>query len=54
MTPDEEQLLIGCAIMTIGEGDTPLAIPVRLVSINQPVPATNCGSVGEYCDDTCN
>lgn len=45
--------LIGCAVMTIGEGDAPLPIPVRLVSVNNPVPATNCGSLGEYCDSLC-
>jgi len=45
--------MIGCAIMTIGDGDAPLSIPVRLVSVNQPVPATTCGSVGEYCDEKC-
>ena len=53
----EDQLkdfMIGCAIMTIGEGDAPLPIPVRLISVNQPVPATTCGSVGEYCDAKCN
>lgn len=53
----QEQLkdfMIGCAIMTVGQGDAPLPIPVRLVSVNQPVPATNCVSVGEYCDGKCN
>lgn len=48
-----KDFMIGCAIMTIGEGDAPLAIPVRLVSVNQPVPTTTCGSVGEYCDGKC-
>ncbi|MBX3206632.1 MAG: hypothetical protein KF764_16280 [Labilithrix sp.] len=45
--------MIGCAIMTLGDGDAPLTIPVRLVSVNAPVPATTCGSVGEYCDGLC-
>ena len=49
-----EDFLIGCAVMTIGDGDAPLPIPVRLVSVNAPVPTTNCGSVGEYCDGKCN
>ncbi len=48
-----EDFLIGCAIMTIGNGDAPLSIPVRLVSVNVPVPATTCGSVGEYCAGKC-
>jgi hypothetical protein len=48
-----KDFLIGCAIMTVGDGDAPLPIPVRLVSVNQPVPATTCGSVGEYCDGKC-
>jgi hypothetical protein len=46
-------LMIGCAIMTVGEGDAPLPIPVRLVSVSQPIPPTNCASVGEYCDGKC-
>lgn len=53
----EDQLrdfLIGCAIMTIGEGDAPRPIPVSLISVNQPVPTTTCGSVGEYCEARCN
>ncbi|MBX3197029.1 MAG: hypothetical protein KF894_02630 [Labilithrix sp.] len=45
--------MIGCAIMTLGDGDAPLPIPVRLVSVNAPVPTTTCGSVGEYCDGRC-
>jgi hypothetical protein len=48
-----KDFMIGCAIMTIGQGDTPLPIPVRLVSVNKGVPATTCGSVGEYCDSKC-
>ena len=48
-----KDFMIGCAIMTIGDGDAPLPIPVRLVSVNVPVPATTCGSVGEYCDGKC-
>ena len=48
-----KDFMIGCAIMTVGQGDAPLPIAVRLVSVNQPVPPTNCGSVGEYCDFKC-
>ncbi len=48
-----KDFLIGCAIMTVGDGDAPLPIPVRLVSVSAPVPATTCGSVGEYCDGLC-
>ncbi|MDF2692242.1 MAG: hypothetical protein K0S65_625 [Labilithrix sp.] len=48
-----KDFLIGCAVMTLGEGDAPLPIPVRLVSVNAPVPSTTCGSVGEYCDGQC-
>ena len=52
-TRDLRDFLIGCAVMTVGEGDAPLPIPVRLVSVSQPVPATQCGSVSEYCDEKC-
>jgi hypothetical protein len=45
--------LIGCAIMSVGDGNLPLEIPVRLVSVNTPVPATKCGSVGEFCAGSC-
>lgn len=45
--------LIGCAIMTVGAGDAPLPIPLRLVSVSAPVPATTCGSVGEFCEGQC-
>ncbi len=48
-----KDFLIGCAIMTVGDGDAPVPIPVRLVSVNAPVPATTCGSVGEYCAGAC-
>ena len=48
-----KDFMIGCAIMTIGDGDAPLSIPVRLVSVNVPVPPTTCGSVGEYCAGSC-
>lgn len=48
-----QDFLIGCAVMTIGEGDAPLPIPVHLVSAGTPVPVTKCGSVGEYCDGRC-
>ena len=45
--------LIGCAIMTVGDGDAPVPIPLRLVSVSAPVPPTTCGSVGEFCDTGC-
>jgi hypothetical protein len=48
-----KDFLIGCALMTVGDGDAPLPIPLRLISLNQPVPLTTCGSVGEYCADKC-
>jgi hypothetical protein len=48
-----EDLLIGCAVMTIGEGDAPAPIPLHLVTISQPIPPTECGSVQEYCADQC-
>lgn len=46
--------MIGCSIMTLGEGDAPLPISLHLVSVNRGVPATTCGSVGEFCAGTCN
>lgn len=48
-----QDFLIGCAVMTIGEGDAPLPIPVHLVSAGTPVPVTKCGSVGEFCGNRC-
>ncbi|HVH44355.1 MAG TPA: hypothetical protein VM925_18510 [Labilithrix sp.] len=48
-----EDFLIGCTVMTIGAGDAPLSIPVRLVSVSSPVPETTCGSVGEFCEGKC-
>jgi hypothetical protein len=48
-----KDFLIGCAIMTVGDGDAPVPIPLRLVSVSAPVPATTCGSVGEFCDTGC-
>ncbi len=48
-----QDFMVGCAIMTVGEGDAPLAIPVRLISVKDSVPETKCGSVGEYCDGKC-
>ena len=38
----------------VGDGDAPVAIPVRLVNVNQPVPSTKCESVGDFCDGKCN
>lgn len=53
-TGGTKDFLIGCAIMKIGDGDAPVAIPVRLVNVNQPVPSTKCASVGDFCDGKCN
>ena len=51
-----KDFLIGCAIMTIGDGDAPVAIPMRLINVNFPVPPTKCASVGDFCatDGKCN
>ena len=48
-----KDFLIGCAIMTIGEGDAPLPIPLRPVAVDATIPSTKCPSVGEYCDGKC-
>lgn len=45
--------LIGCAVMTIGDGDPPLPIALKLVSVNAPIPPTNCATVGDYCASKC-
>lgn len=45
--------LIGCAVMTIGDGDAPLDVPLGLVSIAEGVPATTCASVGDLCANRC-
>ena len=44
-----KDFLIGCSVMTIGDGNAPLPVALHLVSINTPVPVTTCGSVGEFC-----
>ncbi len=44
-----QDFMIGCAIMTIGDGDAPLPIPLKLVSVRVGVPATTCSSVSERC-----
>jgi len=48
-----QDFMVGCSVMTIGDGDAPLPVALRLVNVNQPVPDTQCGSVGEYCADKC-
>lgn len=50
---DLRDFMIGCALMTVGDGDAPLPIPVRLVSVSLPVPATTCSSVGDFCAEKC-
>jgi hypothetical protein len=56
-TKDNKEILtdflIGCAIMTVGEGDAPIPIPLRVVSVSQVVPTTKCASVGAYCGNGC-
>ncbi len=41
--------MIGCAIQTLGEGDAPLPIDLSLIDVSNPVPETNCSSVGDFC-----
>jgi hypothetical protein len=48
-----DDLLIGCTIMTIGEGDAPLPIQLRQVNQAQPLPPTNCATVSDYCGGKC-
>lgn len=48
-----DDFMIGCALMTIGDGDAPLAIPLRLVSVNAPIPPSTCASVGDFCEQRC-
>lgn len=50
---ETNDFMIGCALMTIGDGDAPLPIPLRLVSVNEGVPATDCETVTEFCQQTC-
>ena len=47
-----DDLLIGCSILTIGPEDPP-AIELHLVTPNQPLPASNCATVSDYCGKTC-
>jgi hypothetical protein len=48
-----KDFLVGCAIMSIGNGDAPLPIPLRLVDVVQDVPATKCPAVQDYCEGRC-
>jgi hypothetical protein len=41
--------MIGCTVATIGDGNAPVPIEVSLIDVAQAVPATTCGSVGEWC-----
>jgi hypothetical protein len=52
-TDTVQDFMIGCAVMTVGDGDAPLPVPLRIISLKQSVPDTQCGSVGEYCQDKC-
>lgn len=48
-----EDLLAGCAVMAIGEGDAPEAIPLRFTDASAPLPPTTCASVADFCASKC-
>lgn len=41
--------MIGCTLQTLGEGDAPTPIDLGLIDVGNPVPDTNCNSVGDFC-----
>lgn len=48
--------MLGCMLHTFGDEDdeaTKLSLPVALVDVGQPVPETNCTSVGDFCSNAC-
>jgi hypothetical protein len=41
--------MIGCTLQTLGDGDAPTPIDLALIDVGNPVPDTNCNSVGDFC-----
>lgn len=41
--------MIGCTLQTLGDGDAPIPIDLGLLDVGNPVPDTDCSSVGDFC-----
>lgn len=41
--------MIGCTLQTLGDGDALTPIDLGLIDVGNPVPETNCNSVGDFC-----
>jgi len=48
-----QDFMLGCIIQTIGDGPAPEPISMSIISVAQPVPDTQCGSVSEFCQGRC-
>lgn len=45
--------MIGCTIQSFGDGDAPLPISLALIDVTNPVPATTCSTVSDFCGGIC-
>lgn len=41
--------MIGCTLQTLGDGNALTPIDLGLIDVGNPVPETNCNSVGDFC-----
>ncbi len=48
-----QDFLLGCTVQTLGDGDAPVPISLALADIANPVPATQCATVGDFCAGRC-
>ncbi len=48
-----QDFLLGCAVQTLGDGDAPVPIVLSLADIANPVPATECTTVSDFCASRC-
>lgn len=48
-----QDFLLGCAVQTFGDGDAPVPITLSLADISNPVPATECATVSDFCASRC-
>jgi hypothetical protein len=48
-----DDFMAGCVVETFGDGQPLLSIPVNLLDVADPVPATSCNSVGDRCNNVC-
>lgn len=48
-----QDFLLGCAEQTLGDGDAPVPISLSLADVGNPVPATGCATVSDFCANKC-